>query len=225
MFDPPADLRLVSPCSIQLAGVSQSGKSTICKKIVLNKDRLFTTPPVLTIWVYEQPQGLHDELSDRDDVIFVKNLDEAKEHIDGERMVMLIVDDKISSILKSNADIIKYMTATVHHQNVIFVLILHSIFVKNLRLANLQANYLILMALHRDLSSIFRLSYQMLPFNSKFVYSAYMHSIANKQYPHFVIALHPKDDSRTRYRSNLFFWEECILFLPKDDVRPSVSTL
>lgn len=192
-----------------------SGKTTLAKNIYYHKDRLFTIPPELTIWIYQEIEEWHSDFKDRDDVIFLNDFDEVKRHLETEeRTVMIIADDRTSYMLRKNSDMLTYFLEKVHHNNLIFVCVLHAIFVPNCRLANLQTSYLIITKMIRDVSSILRLSFQLKPLNTKFVYNAYMHAVSKAPFSHFVICLHAKDSELTRYRSTIFFWEDLTIYLP-----------
>lgn len=225
MDELPVDPRLRVPCSIQVCGSSMSGKSSICKKIILNKERLFKKPPEIIIWVYQEAQDLHEELMNRPDVIFTKDIEDIYTYMDGTQVVMIIVDDRITSILKNSHDIIKLMVQKTHHYQLIFVLVLHAIFVKDLRLANLQTSYLVITKLLRDYSSVYRLSYQLNPLNPKLVYSAYEHTARRQKYVDFCICLHSENDERTRYRSSIFFWEDATVFIPTNFIQYNTAKL
>lgn len=192
-----------------------TGKSQICKKIILNKDRLFARPPEVCVWVYQEyDEDLHSELQELDYVVFTKELSDIYQFMDGKRVVLVVVDDRVTTILKNSADIIKLFVQTTHHYSLIFILVLHAIFIKDLRLANLQTSYLILTKALRDPSSTFRLSYQLDPLNPKFMYSAYLRAIKKKKFVDFCICMHVEDDERTKYRSSVFFWEGIEIYLP-----------
>lgn len=195
-----------------------SGKSTLCKKIVQNKDRLFTKPPSLIIWVYNEENSVDEELRERSDIIFTKELSDIYTYLDGETTILVILDDRTTNLLQNNKEVIKLFVQTVHHFKLIFVLVIHAIFIKDLRLANLQTNYLLITKNIRDKSSILALSYQISPLAPKLIYSAYEYTIRDKKFADFCICLHPNDHEKTRFRSSVFFWENITIFLPTSSI-------
>lgn len=212
------DLRLAFPCTIQIAGYSMSGKSTLAGSIVKNRKRIFKEKVDRVYWLYGEWQPLYENLQTEDaNIIFTKENNDILDALESGERFMCVIDDRTLETLSNNTDILSFFIQKSHHKEAVFLWLTHAIFLPKCRLIQINASYCIVLKMLRDSSSILRLGYQLCPTNPKFIYEAYQYSVNKKPYAHILFLFHPSDAPGTRIRTSIFFWERDFeIIRPKD---------
>lgn len=198
-------LKLRHPSCCIIAGASQSGKSTLVKKILLNN--MYDIKFRKVIWCYSYPSRWFTKYPR---FHFVRGLPE--KYDDGD---LIVLDDLMRSL---NEKVAELFTAASHHCNVSVILILQNIFhrCRVMRDISLNSQYIILFKNRRDVSQINCLGRQLYPQNTRFFLDAYIKA-TSKPYKYLVIDLHPETPEELRVRDGLFRDANGIhwIFLPK----------
>jgi len=210
------DLRFQSPCSIQLAGVSNSGKTFLTAQIIENRDRLFTQTFDKIVFLYREWQPLYDKLEKEQGVLFTSSLDEVEEHSRSPEPVLIILDDVVMDLISNSKEILPYFLSRSHHGNNTVMILTQAIFLPNARLMQINCQYLILFKLARDSSSVLRLGCQIHPLSPRFLYNVYLDVVEKKPFAHLVIDSTSTQSPLARFRSSVFYWEpDFLLYSPK----------
>lgn len=185
-------LYLKSPSSTIVVGSSQSGKTSLVRKMI--KSDIYGRPLKKIKWCYSfsQPWFLEEP-----DIEFVQGLPETYENTD------LVVLDDLQS--KLNEKVAELFMVVCHHRNVNVILLLQNLYprCKAMRDISLNAQYIILFKNARDMSQINCFSRQLYPRNSRFVIDAYIKATAGP-YKYLVVDIHPRTEEDFRLRDTLF---------------------
>ena len=198
------------PCSIIIAGPSQSGKTNLLIKILENVSKMVEPPPKYVIYFYEYWQPSFKNLK-KNGVIFKQGLpDERKIPEDS----VVVLDDKMQELDSLGTGI---YTKTVHHKKISLITILQNIFPKQRcqRTMSLNANYIILTSNKRDRSQISCLAKQISPGKSQEIVEAYCDATATP-YGYLVFDFHVQTDDRFRLRTEIFPGEKDFAYIRKE---------
>lgn len=198
-------LKFRHPSCCLICGPSQTGKSTLVKKILSNN--MYDVKFRKVIWCYSYPARWFSKYPR---IHFLRGLPEDYE--DGS---LIVLDDLMRSLNEKVADL---FTAASHHCNVSVILILQNLFYrcKVMRDITLNAQYLILFKNRRDVAQVNCLARQLYPQNSRYFIDAYIKA-TSRPYKYLVVDLHPRTPEELRVREGLFpdtngmHW----VFLPK----------
>ena len=128
MFDP----RLQHPCSMVVAGPSNSGKTYFVKKVIENLDRLFSEKIDNIVYIYSCWQPIYDELLKITSINFVEGI--PKSLCDDSILPsctrnLLIIDDLMNDA--NNNIVVQYVfTKYVHHRNLSCMYLVQNLFVQ-----------------------------------------------------------------------------------------------
>lgn len=189
-------------------------------KIIKHRERLFKEPIDDIVWVYGEWQELYEKLQiEEPSIKFTQDKDDALQVLESDSKCLIILDDRTVETLANNSDLLAYFVQKSHHRAAVFLWLTHAIFLPKCRLAQINATYCIVLRMLRDSSAIFRLGYQLLPTNPKFIYEAYRYAVNKKPYSYILFCFHPTDPVGTRIRTSAFFWEDDFeLIRPKNGV-------
>lgn len=213
-FYGPLDLRLKHGTSMQIVGMSRSGKTQLSLKIALERNKVYNQAIETCIYVYNQYQTVFDRVKKEDDtIIFTNDIDELEALLNTKSSKLVIFDDFMLQFeSKLNKYINEFFVHRAHHENISIILLQQVLYAKNARIMNLNAHYLIIFRLTRDERQIYCLGAQMMPENSKFIYHSY--KLATKTpYSYLMIDLHPTTEVYARLRSSVFIEGDTVFYL------------
>ena len=190
------------PFGLLIAGPSQSGKTELVKKLILNRNEFIVEPPEKIIFHYSEFQSSYDDLI-REGVEFIQG--PPSELPDGSKRVLLIIDDLLHETGNSRS-MAELFTRGIHHRNTSVIYIIQNLFDRGssqLRTISLQASALIIMRSPRDSSQILPLARQVCPQDPNFIVDAYRQATIE---PHSYLYLdfQQKTHTQIRVRSNIF---------------------
>ncbi|GBO24338.1 hypothetical protein AVEN_19089-1 [Araneus ventricosus] len=185
-------LQLKHPSNALIVGPSQSGKTSLVRKIIKNK--IYDKEIINIKWCYNysSPWFLEEP-----DIEFVQGLPDSYENCD-----LIVIDDLMHQLDQKVSEL---FTVVSHHQNVSVILLLQNLFpkCKAMRDISLNSHYIILFKNARDMSQINCFARQLYPRNSHFMVDAYIKATASP-YEYLVVDLHPTTSEEHRLRDSLF---------------------
>ena len=105
------DPRFMHPFTAIIAGLSQSGKSMFCMRLISNARECIAPPPERIVYCYSVYQPLFDQYPN---VEFVERLPDLN-MLDGVKRTLLITDDLMH---ETNETVSKLFTRESHHKHV-----------------------------------------------------------------------------------------------------------
>src|SRR5687768_2914940 len=114
----PIDLRLKHGTSMQIVGMSRSGKSNLALQIALNRDKIYDKKQNLCIYVYNQYQSIFDDVKQKDSsIVFTNDIEKLEEYIGKSESLLIIFDDFMLQIQSSLNDYISsFFVHRTHHE-------------------------------------------------------------------------------------------------------------
>lgn len=180
-------------CSnVLIFGPSQSGKSTLVRKMIKSDVYEKKFKKVVWCYTYASPWFIEEP-----DFRFIQGLPDEFESGD-----LIVIDDFMHSL---NEKIANLFTVASHHCEVGVILILQNIFPRSpvMRDISLNAHYIILFKNSRDMNQVQTLCRQIYPQNSKFMMHAYIKATC-KPYTYLFVNLHPLTAPAFRLSESLF---------------------
>ena len=183
------------PFNCMIAGPSQSGKSTLIKNIINNKDQYIYPSPKQIYYCYNTWSPEFEKIQG---TIFIQGISN-----DFEPNSIVILDD-LMPIIEKNKKILDLFTTKSHHSNLSIFFLTHNLFSngKNARTIALNCQYLIIMNNPRDKNQIYYLSRQMYPNNPKFLVEAYEDATKSK-YGYLFLDLSQSTQNEIRVQTNI----------------------
>lgn len=213
----PIDLRLKHGTSMQITGMSRSGKSQLALQIALNREKVYDRKQEKCIYLYNQYQKAFDEAKEKDDsIVFTNDIEELEEFISqATGGLLIILDDFLLQMQSSLNDYIsQFFVHRTHHEDLSIILLQQVLYAKNARVLNLNAHYLVIFRMTRDSRQVLCLGSQMMPDKHRFVYDAYKLA-TSKPYSYLLIDLYPSTPEEARFRSSVFVDKNLRLYSPK----------
>jgi hypothetical protein len=216
------DVRFKNPSSFLLAGVSQSGKTTLTLNILRSIDDLFENPKCKQniIFFYHQWQNSYETFRKENIVKEWINKLPTEEDVKEKTLLykdmggsVIVIDDFAQELNKDIANIFSILT---HHTNSVVLLLTQNLFSKNpvFRDVSLNATVVIVFKNPRDSSSIINFAKQFSPGNTKYIVDAYKEA-TKTAYSYLLFDLHQNTPENLRVRSNILRSEWPIrVFLP-----------
>ena len=171
------------PFTCMIAGPSKSGKTTLLKEIILNKDILISEPPQRIVYCYSRWQDNFDQLKKQLSFIeFVQGLPDI-DMFDEKVNNLLILDDLMKECGKDNS-IYDIFTIDSHQKNISVFFLTQNLFPKekNARTIRFNCNYIIVLNNLRDRAQIFYHARQMFPDNVNFMQECYNDAVESQPY-------------------------------------------
>ena len=184
-----------TPCSILIAGPSQSGKTSLVYNMLREKSRLFVPAPSRTLLIYKEDQELyrlmklHDLIQDK--ISYLPTLEDLKSLAKAEKAkggsLMVIFDDQMMETTK-NIDYLEAWSVSCHHLSMTLLFLAQQIFFDSplYRSLSLNSQCFLLMKNPRDLRSVTTLASRMYPHHSKFMVEAYKEA-TKKSYGYLLV--------------------------------------
>lgn len=197
-----ANLKFRCPAGIHIVGPTMSGKSTLTRRLLNNRDEMFIKPFDRVIYAYSVLQDGFQEISGNIEFIQgVSAMLEDENFFDSKENNLLVLDDLMDEIA-SNPKAATLFTRGIHHKNVTVIFLYQNLFKqgKAMRDITLNSQYFILFKSPRDVQQIKYLGRQLgLPH----LECAYRKAI-KEPYGFLLVNLHPQCDERLQLQSNIF---------------------
>jgi len=200
------------PFTSIVAGVTQSGKTELVKKLINNRNTMINPSPRKIIFSYSEPQeGYTNVFGDRN-VQSVKGLEF---DLDESEPTLIIIDDQMTESMK-DSKIQELFIKGVHHKNVSVILLNQNLFCQGKygRDIRINCHYYIIMRSPTLASQVHYLGHQLFPSKKKFLSDAYK-TATKLPYSYLFVNLHPTCEDSVRVRSGIFPNEQEIVYVPK----------
>lgn len=186
----PYSFKIETGCNLMIIGPSNSGKSFLCCKIVLERDKLFQTPPDRVIYFFQDHQAIFDDIKEQDNsVIFVNTIEDFENELQSEEQfsnTLVIFDDfLIKSLYEEVKYIINFFLRRSHHLNVSTIFQSQLLFPRNLKSLALNSSYFILLKSNNQ-QQVHHWLRQIDPYCWKAVLAAYNDCTENTEFGHFL---------------------------------------
>jgi adenylate kinase family enzyme len=188
------DPNLQHPFCLILSGPSQSGKTTLVKEILKNKDKLIVPKIERVVYAYAEYQSDFAGI----DAEFVPEIP-SPDIFDKNSNNLLIIDDFQDQLKNMTNLFTKYS----HHRNLSVILLLQNPFASYTRTISLNSHYFIFMKNPRDKSQINHLARQIAPGKSNRIIEAY-EDATSTNFGYLFIDLKPNTSEQMRYRTDIF---------------------
>ena len=201
------------PFTCLIAGPTQSGKTTILKKILELNSFYIDNPPTIIVYCYARWQEVYDKLKlvvPR--IEFKQGLADIDE-FQANDSNLIILDDLMDECEKDKT-ILNLFTTDSHQKNISVFLISQNLFSqgKYARTISLNCHYLILLNNPRDRSQIYYLARQMYPTNPNFLIECYGDAVESKKYGYLFIDCKQTTNKRFRIQTGVLKDEERIIY-------------
>ncbi|KAK6171702.1 hypothetical protein SNE40_018141 [Patella caerulea] len=202
------DVRLKSPFTCMISGPTQSGKSQLVRRLILELPQVVDHPILRIVWCYGVWQPLYEELAGI--VEFVEGLSVS---LNPKERTLLIIDDLMD---ETTDKVSKLFTRGSHHENTSVIYIVQNLFHKGKhhRTISLNAHYMIIFKKPRDMSAITQLAKQMYPGKTNFVRESY-EDATRKPYSYLFLDLKSTTPDLLRLRSSIFPRDNPTVYVPK----------
>ena len=192
-----------------------SGKSVFTKNLLLQQNRMISTPFKKVIWVYKSWQDelfkqiLSQSLFEIDFLDDLPNFDAMGK----QENTLIVIDDYMNEA--SNSSQVQTLFTTGRHLGLSVIYLAQNLFHKGKYSRDLSLNmdYIVLFKNVRDSSQIGHLARQMFPRNSKFLIWAFQDA-TQKPYGHLFLDLKPNGLESLRVRGNILDEYQAV-YIPK----------
>ena len=216
------------PFTCMIAGPTQSGKTTLLKKIISQCDNgLLEPPPNEIVYCFSRWQEAYDDikmsraklahfnLSSNAPINFIQGLPDF-DNFDSTKRTLLILDDLMSQCGKDSR-ILDIFTTDSHHRNISVIFVTQNIFSqeKNCRTISLNSQYIILTNNPRDRLQLIILAKQMFPGSTQFFTEAYKDAVTCKDYGYLLMDFTQQTHEENRIQTGIFENEDRIIYRKK----------
>ena len=199
------DPRFKSPCSIIIAGPSQSGKTTFTVSLLKNKT-IFNKDIKKIVYCYGTWQDNFNKM--KKEIKGIQFYEGIPDNINSlfklnERPGILILDDLMHDCTSSQ-QVVDLFTRGSHHCDITTLYLTQNLFPqgKNARTISLNAHYIIAFKNPRDALSVRILAQQAFPHKVPFVMESFQDA-TTKPYGYLLFDLHPSTPEEYRLRANI----------------------
>lgn len=204
------DSRFYHPSTFLISGVSNSGKTSLTKKLLSSKEELFKPEvPNYVVLIYHTWQDVYKEMLDQGLVQLCLNeipdsqtlMELGNDHKKTGGLI-LILDDQLNNL---KSDVVDIFCVHSHHQKMTVFLLVQTLFMpcKEFRTISLNSHYIILMKNTRDRSSISQLAKQIFPYKTRFLTDSYIDA-TQEPFSHMILDLRVESPEILRVRANIF---------------------
>ena len=202
--------------SLVISGATKSGKSTWVKRLIKEREHVFTEPKPTTI---HYCFGTYDpEYELLDDVVLHEGLprkEDVMKWCADEDHLLIVIDDLMSDVVKSK-EIEELFTRGCHHHKISVIFVTQNLFAQGSAARNLALNtsYLVLFKNVRDKHQVMCLARQTFPGKTAQFMEAY--EAATKQnYGYLVLDLTPTCEESRRIRTRLWNGQHPVVYVIK----------
>ena len=211
-------VKLESPCTIIVSGVSFSGKSTLIKKMLTRANGVFKVPPSKIIYCYSiWQEKLFEEIKDTvENISFHKGLVDEEVFNSNDNVHSICVIDDLMVDVADSKFIQKLFCVGSHHLNWTVILIIQNLYQKGkvMRTISLNCRVFIIFRNSRDQGQVKTLARQMFPDNANYFLDAYRKSTA-VPYGYLVIDITSTSIEQYQLRSRILPGEDMIIYVHK----------
>lgn len=201
------------PANMIISGPTSSGKTSLVKRLLKYAPKMFHPQPRSYIYAYGE---YHDEIPDIQEmgVEVVSGLPTEELLERCEKPLLMVMDDLM--LLVKDSYLQELFTKKSHHQNMFVVFLTQNCFDKNLRVARVNSQYVVLMRSPSAALQVRNLGTQLFPRQLDYFMDAYREATA-EPYGYLLIDLHPATRPQLRLRTNIFPDDanNQLLFIPK----------
>ena len=230
------NFKFLHPFSLNVAGITQSGKTTFVEKLLRQSSSCVDPPPSKIVFSYTEEQPVYKDLKNSLSIPceFINGLDFEIDDFQSDRNTLLVIDDQMNSALDSSK-VQDLFTRGMHHRyvkdsilyylfsisllayrSVSLIVLTQNLFPKGKHGRDMRLNcqYITIMKSPTFASQIRYLGQQMFPRYPKFLPEAY--SIATeKPFSYLVVNLHPLCEEAYRGIQGIFDGEDKFVYQPK----------
>lgn len=209
------DLRLKVPSTLTIFGASKSGKTNLVIQMIKNLAKVYDKPINKIVFLYSIWQSAYEDI--KSDVVFVTDADDIDAHIDKDYNSLVVFDDQILNIQKNNKQLESFYVQKAHHLNCAVVFLCQNIYAKNIRLASVNSDFVIIFNFPRDYSMVNSYFRQMDSSISKDLFNVYREIVTSGPYKYIVLAFHPSVDQSLRIRDSIFPSKDLVVYRPRQN--------
>ena len=187
---------LKSPCNIMVSGVSNSGKTTLVRRLLVHRNDMFTLPVEKILYCLGAQQPIFQEMKKEiSGILFhggVPTSDTLETFTDGSKHCIVVLDDLMEETVRS-FELQNLFTKEAHHKCISVVFITQNMFVqgKCARSLALNCHYYFVLCNPRDINQINVLANQTGLGNT--LKDSYKDCVLKQKYGYQLIKLHPAD--------------------------------
>jgi len=200
------------PFTYIIAGGTQSGKTTMVKKIVKHLDELIS-PRIDDILIcYKEHQPAYGEMQLADTRVRLKKGLELD--IPSNQNSLIIIDDQMSDSLKAK-EVQELFTSGVHHRSISVIFLSQNLLPqgKYSRDIRLNTHYISICKTPSFSSQVCYISRQLYPKKPSAVYNAY-EKATSQPYTSLFLNLHPNCHDQLRIQSGILPGEDHLIYQP-----------
>ena len=203
-------MQLITPFSMLVVGASRSGKSVLCKKLILSS--LFDRPLTKIYICYAHMQSIYNDIK-RESAIPVSFIKGLPKDLKTESGSLVLIDDLQGTHSKEVAE---WFTRKYHHQNTSVIYLVQNMFARppQHRTISLNSVYIVVFKSPRDSSQISNLAKQIAPGQTKFIVWAYKKA-TRVPHSYLFIDLKQTTDDLLRIRDSFF---NSVVYISSEDV-------
>ena len=205
------------PFNAMITGPSQSGKSFLLNKIILNKDRLIKPNIDRIYYCYSNWSSDFSTLSENQalNITFNKGIIELDD-VDKSKNTLIILDDLMDEVV-NDREMMKLFTVHTHHLNMSVIFLTQNLYQqgKHSRTISLNCHYLIIFKNFRDSTQINTLSRQMFPNKYRFLPEAF-EDATSSLHGYLFIDLMPGTPNCNRIQTDIIPDVKRVLYTPKE---------
>ena len=211
------DIRFNIPSNLLAVGPTSSGKTSWMRKLIENKDIMFSPEPQCMLLFYKESQSAYDEMerrmnADQKEKSFFK-YSSMPESVEEMKDILEVVPKQLPKIvvfddyLDEVGHVLKhFFTVLTHHYNCFTVFLCQNLFsAKNeLRTLSINSQYMVLFNNPRDRSAIAHLAKQVFPGKVHLLNEAYRMATNEQPYGYMLLDFHQRQKNPVRLRSHIF---------------------
>ena len=206
------NVNLKHPFSMIIAGPSQSGKSSLTRKIL--ESDIITPAPQKVIWAYAEWQPLYDDMKKTGLVdYFVEGL-EFEELVDGMTPTLLVIDD-LQDEASCDKTIADWFKRKCHHRNLSIIFIVQNLFFQGKKSVDISRNahYVIVFKNPSDKRQINTFAQKSFPGHIPFITQLYS-DVCSKAHGYLLFDFTQTADEAVRIRTGITKGEKLQCFVP-----------
>jgi len=195
-------MQFITPCTINITGITASGKSTWVRKLLQGRDKYFDNKIEKVLYCYGIWTDDFSELDKDENIEFHENLPDEENVKQLPKHSIIVLDDMMMEVVQSKF-IQTLFTRLSHHLEISILYISQNIFCKGVMARSIMLNvqYFVLMRNLRDIQQIRCLGRQLCM--EKTLLEAYQDTLLIP-FNHLVINLSPHSELTIRLFSNIF---------------------
>lgn len=198
------DLKINQNFSCILSGVSNCGKTFKAIEFLLRANEIVSQPISKVVIYCNNYQEIYEKLRTKYEIVFVNSVSEAEKNL--EENCCLLIDDKLCELEKNgalNTFVTELFVRNVHHNKINVLLLLQSLFSKNLRTIFNNATYLLIGKFIKDRANIVHFGKQFCPHNPRYMQESYELATRNP-FGFLFVDLNVLSNDKYRLRNSMF---------------------